>query len=36
MILSEAKGEKTMKLWLKVTLVTLLFTIPAFLTGHII
>ena len=25
-----------MKLWLKVTLVTLLFTIPAFLTGHII
>src|SRR5215469_10540857 len=36
MILSEAKGEKTMKLWLKVTFVTLLFTIPAFLTGHII
>jgi hypothetical protein len=33
---SRKQKEKNMKLWLKVTLVTLLFTIPAFLTGHII
>jgi hypothetical protein len=33
---SRKQKEKKMKLWLKVTLVTLLFTIPAFLTGHII
>jgi hypothetical protein len=33
---SRKQKEKKMKRWLKVTFVTLLFTIPAFLTGHII